>query len=41
VFVADVRKVRQELGWEPRTNAEAGVSILFDWVKAHPELFRA
>jgi CDP-paratose 2-epimerase len=41
VFVADVRKVAEELGWEPRTSAEAGVSILFDWVKAHPDLFRA
>src|SRR5262249_15111381 len=41
VFVADVRKLKAELGWEPATDAAAGLAILFDWVKANPELFRA
>jgi CDP-paratose 2-epimerase len=40
VFVADVRKVQRELGWVPRTSAEQGVSLLFDWVSSHRELFQ-
>ncbi len=32
VFVADIRKVRSELGWEPRTSPETGVQHLLDWV---------
>lgn len=39
VFVADIRKLQQELGWYPKTSAEQGVSVLFDWVSSHRELF--
>jgi CDP-paratose 2-epimerase len=41
VFVADVRRLAADLGWQPKTDAATGVGILFDWVKAHSELFRA
>ena len=39
VFVADVRKAARELGWAPQTSADRGLSLLFDWVSSHRELF--
>jgi CDP-paratose 2-epimerase len=39
VFVADIQKVRRELGWTPKTSAEQGVSVLFDWVASNRDLF--
>lgn len=39
VFVADVRKAKVELGWEPKVGVEEGVKRLFEWVKENKELF--
>jgi len=39
VFVADIEKARQELGWEPETSPEEGIRRLFDWVRDNRELF--
>jgi CDP-paratose 2-epimerase len=39
VFVADIRKARRELNWKPTIGVEAGVKSLFNWVKAHKNLF--
>lgn len=38
VWVADNRKIRRELGWEPHTSLEAGLTRTIDWFRAHPEL---
>lgn len=35
VFVADIRKAKNLLGWEPKVNAKTGVRQLFDWVQAN------
>lgn len=39
VFVADIRKAEQELGWEPKVGVEEGVRNLFDWVMENKGLF--
>lgn len=39
VFYADIRKAKQELGWEPRIGVEEGIRRLFDWVKENRDLF--
>ena len=39
VFVCDVAKARQRLGWEPTTPVEAGVRQLIDWVNGNKPLF--
>jgi CDP-paratose 2-epimerase len=39
VFYADIRKAKQELGWEPRIGVEEGVQRLFEWVQENRELF--
>jgi CDP-paratose 2-epimerase len=39
VFVADIRKAEQALGWKPQYNVEKGVQQLFDWVRANQHLF--
>jgi dTDP-D-glucose 4,6-dehydratase len=37
-WVADGKKIRRELGWEPRHLLEAGLSATIDWFRAHPSL---
>jgi CDP-paratose 2-epimerase len=39
VFVADTRKAKAELGWQPKYDVEKGVQQLFDWVSANKDLF--
>jgi CDP-paratose 2-epimerase len=39
IFVADVRKAEQELGWHPRVSKDEGVRRLYDWVVANHALF--
>ena len=39
VFISDIRKAQNILGWAPRISAEKGISILFDWVRENKNLF--
>jgi len=39
VYVSDIRKAEQELGWHPQISVEEGVRKLFSWVEANLELF--
>jgi CDP-paratose 2-epimerase len=39
VFYADVRKAKNNLGWEPRIGLRDGISRLFDWVQENKDLF--
>ncbi len=39
VYVSDIRKVENELGWKPRTGVKAGLQRLYDWVSANRSLF--
>jgi nucleoside-diphosphate-sugar epimerase len=39
VFVADIRKAEQILGWKPKYTVDSGVKQLFDWVNANKNLF--
>jgi CDP-paratose 2-epimerase len=39
IFVADIRKAEQELGWRPKTSKEEGVRRLYEWVAANKHLF--
>ncbi|MBC8506765.1 MAG: GDP-mannose 4,6-dehydratase [Anaerolineales bacterium] len=39
VYVSDIRKAEQELGWQPKVSVEDGVQRLFEWVKANKHLF--
>ncbi|MGC9356523.1 MAG: GDP-mannose 4,6-dehydratase [Anaerolineae bacterium] len=41
IYVSDTRKARRELGWSPQVGVEAGVRCLYEWVKAHRELFES
>jgi CDP-paratose 2-epimerase len=40
IYVSDIRKIEQELGWIPKTNVKAGITKLFNWVKENPQYFR-
>lgn len=39
IFVADIDKAEQELGWRPTVRKQEGVRRLFEWVAANRELF--
>jgi CDP-paratose 2-epimerase len=39
-FVSDIRKAREELGWEPRVTAREGVERLFEWIRDNLELVK-
>lgn len=39
VYISDIRKARQELGWRPKVGVEEGVRRLYDWVQANRILF--
>jgi CDP-paratose 2-epimerase len=39
VYISDVRRIGQELGWQPRTSVRDGVRKLFDWVSENRDLF--
>jgi CDP-paratose 2-epimerase len=41
IFVADISKAEQELGWQPRVGKEEGVRRLFDWVVANKSMFQS
>jgi CDP-paratose 2-epimerase len=35
VYISDVRRAGEELGWAPRVPPERGVRLLRDWMAAH------
>ncbi len=39
IYVSDIRKAKQELGWAPVITPEEGIQRLFEWVKNNPQLF--
>lgn len=39
IYISDIREVRQEIGWEPTINPNAGVRKLYDWVIENLDLF--
>jgi len=39
VFISDIRKAKEVLGWSPKVSAQEGIKRLFDWVKANRNLF--
>lgn len=38
VWVADNRRIRQELGWQPAYDFEAGFRRTADWFRSHPDM---
>lgn len=39
VFVADIRKAKALLGWEPQVSPQQGITDLYRWVESNPDLF--
>lgn len=39
VFVCDIAKARERLGWRPEINVREGVGQLFEWVRINGDLF--
>lgn len=41
IYVSDIRKVKKYLGWEPKINRDKGAQMLWDWVNANKDIFKA
>ncbi len=39
VYVSDIRKINNELGWQPKVSVEEGIQRLFEWVNTNKNLF--
>jgi CDP-paratose 2-epimerase len=39
IYVSDIRKAEQDLGWKPKIGVNEGIQRLFDWVNANRNLF--
>ena len=39
VFVADIRRAGERLGWRPQVSPAEGIRRLYEWVAANPGLF--
>lgn len=39
IYVSDIQKIKQQLGWEPKTGIREGIQILFDWVRENKAIF--
>lgn len=37
IFVSDIRKIKKDLRWEPKTSIETGLEKLFTWVKSNKD----
>jgi CDP-paratose 2-epimerase len=41
VFIADIRKAQEKLGWRPTISPAAGIRDLYEWVSLNPNLFKS
>ncbi len=39
IFVADIRKAKNEFGWEPKVSVEEGIIKLYQWVMENTSIF--
>ncbi|MBV9768164.1 MAG: SDR family NAD(P)-dependent oxidoreductase [Bryobacterales bacterium] len=39
VFISDISRARDELGWSPRITCSEGLGLLYDWIGKNRELF--
>jgi len=40
IYVSDIRKAKEDFGWQPTIGADEGIQKLIDWMKSNFELFR-
>jgi CDP-paratose 2-epimerase len=39
VYISNISRAKQELGWVPKVSPEEGIERLMEWVKKNPDLF--
>jgi nucleoside-diphosphate-sugar epimerase len=39
-WIADNRKARAELGWQPRRSLDDGIALMAGWLDEHPAMLR-
>jgi len=40
IFICDITRLNNELGWSPRTSVNKGIEFLYNWVKDNLSLFK-
>jgi CDP-paratose 2-epimerase len=38
VYISDIAKAKNELGWAPKVSPKQGIEKLYDWVQANRDL---
>ncbi|MCD6328707.1 GDP-mannose 4,6-dehydratase [bacterium] len=41
VFISDIRRAKELLGWEPKTDVQTGLGRMVKWITAHSDVFDA
>ena len=39
IYISDTTKALRHFDWQPKTDVEQGIRLLFDWVQGHQDLF--
>jgi CDP-paratose 2-epimerase len=39
IYVSDIRKAKEELGWEPAVGSSEGIDVLHRWIHTHAKMF--
>jgi len=39
IYVSDIRKAKEELGWEPAVGSNEGIDMLYRWIQTHEKMF--
>lgn len=40
IYISDIRKIKEDLGWEPKIGIEEGYTKIIEWIKNNRELLR-
>ena len=38
VYISDIRKAKERLGWEPEVTVESGLNLLLEWIKENQQV---
>lgn len=39
IYISDIRKANQQLGWQPKVSVEEGINLLANWIRENQQLF--
>ena len=40
IYVSDIKKIKNDINWEPKFNVDTGLNIMLDWIIKNKEIFQ-